>query len=1079
MARKTRSLADDARRKAAKQGSRPVSPAKKPKATRTGTPVRNSIIIIIFVAILALLVILLPKEPTRPSATLLAPQVTGGSGGIGGASSMDGDDIIGESTVASSEVPALRISEIMASNKSAYPDETGNYSDWIEIENYSDQPISMEGIGLSDRDDRILFLFPDITLEGGQRAVVFCDDTNVATVGKPFHARFKISALGETLYLFNTDAVAFDIVEVPPINSDISYALTDEGWVETDQFTPGYPNTAAGFATFRAEAVVSANGLVINEVLASNRTTLQDEDGEFPDWIELYNGGTLAIDLSNYAITDDETNLIKWRFPQGAIIQPGGYYVVFASGKDRPGGDGNLPHTNFKLGAEGETIVLSDILRQMIDRTTFDNLAQDTSWGRVPGLDNVWQVFLQPTPGLPNTKVGEIEMDSRMQARNTSGIFISEVLTSADNPVETPLYGATTYDWIELVNRSGEEIDLSNWGLSDKLSRPRKWQFAEGTTIKPGEHLLVFASGEGESPTGSGALHTTYRLSALGETIVLSDPEGNIYDKLVVPKLERGNSYGRNFDQGGLFYYEVPTAGAKNTSQGFSGYATAPTISMEGGVFTRPVTIALSAPDGVRIRYTLDGSNPTELNGTDYTEPIELKEARVLRARGFVDGLKPSDITTETFLVNVYHSLPIVSISIDPDELYDPDTGMFAEDEEVKASYEYAGFKKLTYWKKLPHPGNVEYFVDGKQVLNQGVELQLNGQYSMDQAQKSIRITARARYGASTLAYPFFSDRDAQEYQAVILRNGGQDGKYTRIIDGLQSKIIDWTGSDIMHMASTPIIAFINGEYWGHYNLRDRMNKHSIAAYEGWSDPEQIDFIKGENKVISGSSTDYKALIEYVKANDLNDPEALAKVESWVDIDNYFDFMIFQIYFGNTDAGNIKFYRHKTDPNSKWRWIVFDLDWGYFESTRDGCYVWLKEEGAGEKRFDNSLIRGLLAVPAMRDKFLARYGQLFQEVLSDTDRIREEADRMLATIEPELPLHFNRWAGLTSPVISEEPANPEGLQKYWSDRVSRMHNVLKKRPNLAWEHVKSFFELTDEQMIGYFGPQPVMPDDVL
>ena len=116
------------------------------------------------------------------------------------------------------------------------------------------------------------------------------------------------------------------------------------------------------------------------------------------------------------------------------------------------------------------------------------------------------------------------------------------------------------------------------------------------------------------------------------------------------------------------------------------------------------------------------------------------------------------------------------------------------------------------------------------------------------------------------------------------------------------------------------------------------------------------------------------------------DPEALQTVLDWVDVDNYFDFMIFQIYFGNTDAGNIKFYRQRVE-GAKWRWCLFDLDWGYFNSTTNGCKVWLDPNGAGDKDFENWLILSLLEVPELKDQFLTRFGQLFQEVFSDTERI--------------------------------------------------------------------------------------------
>ena len=227
----------------------------------------------------------------------------------------------------------------------------------------------------------------------------------------------------------------------------------------------------------RSAALGSSDGLVINELLAVNRTSLQDEDGEFSDWIEIYNGGTLPVTLSNYALSDDETEPVKWRFPQNVVLQPGEYYVVFASGKNRTGGDGLYAHTNFRLSAEGETVILSDILGQPVDRATYDNLDDDVSWGRIEGLTSSWQTYLQPTPGYPNNYEGELSADARIRQRNGSGVFISEVMTSSTG-VDTPL-GWTSYDWIELVNLGQTAVNLKDWGLSDNLGRPRKWQLPD------------------------------------------------------------------------------------------------------------------------------------------------------------------------------------------------------------------------------------------------------------------------------------------------------------------------------------------------------------------------------------------------------------------------------------------------------------------------------------------------------------------------------------------------------------------------------------------------------------------------
>lgn len=200
--------------------------------------------------------------------------------------------------------------------------------------------------------------------------------------------------------------------------------------------------------------VLETGALVINEVCASSITTLKDEDGEYPDWIELHNTSDKAIDLSNYALSDDPDKLVKWRFPQGSIIEPGGYFVVFASGKDRAAADGSWPHASFSLRADGETVILADVQGRMLDMVTYDLLEADTSWGRdEEGNPGAFRLFTQPTPGLPNTRTGEIAMDTALCLANTSGLYITEVMTG-----NKTIHGPNVnyyYDYIEIYNMSG------------------------------------------------------------------------------------------------------------------------------------------------------------------------------------------------------------------------------------------------------------------------------------------------------------------------------------------------------------------------------------------------------------------------------------------------------------------------------------------------------------------------------------------------------------------------------------------------------------------------------------------------
>ncbi len=984
----------------------------------------------------------------------------------------------------------LRISEVMSSNRTAYPDETGAFPDWIELTNTGDAPIALKGYGLSDRADKITFIFPDITLNPGEHIIVFASDENKNTAGQTLHAKFKLSSAGDMLYLFGSDGIAFEEMTVPAMDRDMSYCLiTGDEYIITEQFTPGYGNTQEGYAAFRASTLLETGALVINEVCASSITTLKDEDGDYPDWIELRNTSDKAIDLSNYALSDDPDSLVKWRFPQGTVIEPAGYYVVYASGKERAGTNGGWPHASFKLRSDGETVILSDIQGRMIDLVTYDLLEADTSWGRDEEGTGGFKRFGQPTPGLPNTRNGEVAMDTNICLANTSGLYITEVMTGNKNIVGPNV--RNPYDYIEIYNMSGQAVNLKGYGLSDNIKKPRKWQLPD-ITLENNSYLVIYC--DTTQTTKDGVYYfTNYNLAKEGETVCLSTPTGEILDKVVVPQLYDDVSYGRTLGQAGLFYYSSPTPGAQN-GQGFIGFADQPTIDVPGGVYERPLrgeeAVTISVPAHSTVRYTLDGSDPDE-DSPLYTGPIEIEKNTVLRARAFRDGVEPSQVVSQTYLVSVYHTMPIVCLTTDPDNLWNEETGMFAGGPQRDRETQERPWDNATYWQKNWFGGWVEYYDEsGVQQLSQGMTFRVMGQFSLDMPQKSLYIKADGQYGKSSFDYALFDDRPYESYVSFVLRNGGQDGLYSRVIDGMQARLIDQSGSSVATQAWKPVIVYINGEYWGHYNMRERAGAEMVAQHEGWENAEDIDLLESDGlsyeQVNQGDGDDYVALYEYVKDHDLvNDREAYEYVISQIDVDNMIDYFIFESFFGNTDPGNIRFYRNAKSGDGKWRYLFYDSDWGFFSVLNNrselvgGVEYVLREGGMGNYNIKSNLFMSeLIKVPEIQDKFLRRYGELFQTVLT-TENMTNLFNEMIAEIKPEMQMHMQRWAAEVHPKVSfDQPKNAEGGYNYWVSRCERMlTRIFPRRPYYIWQEIISYFNLTEEQMVAYFGPCPEKPEE--
>ena len=1032
-------------------------PRRKHSAIKRVKPPRGTLpLLLALCAAVVLLILFAPKIGQSPAANVSGTEV--------------------EASAVSSGNTNLRVTEAMSSNRSAFPDETGAFPDWVELTNTGSDPINLKGYGLSDRADKITFVFPDITLAAGEHVIVFASDSTQNEAGKTLHAKFKLSSAGDKLFLFGSDGIAFQELDIPAMDYNMSYTwVGGNDYIITDQYTPGYDNTQEGYAAFRASTVLQSGALVINEICASSITTLKDEDGDYPDWIEIHNTTNQTIDLSNYALSDSTDKLVKWRFPQGSTIAPNGYFVVFASKKDRAAAEGSWPHANFKLRSNGETVILSDIQGRMVDMVTYDLLSADTSWGRDEEGDGSFKVFTSPTPGLPNTRAGMTAMDTALCLANTSGLYITEVMTGNKS-----IHGPNVtyfYDYIEIYNMSGQAVNLKGYGLSDNIKKPRNGQFPD-ITIETTSYLVIYC--DTTQTTKDGVYYfTNFNLKKSGETVCLSTPTGEILDKVVVPQLYDDTSYGRTLGQAGLFYYSAPTPGTEN-GLGFTGYAEAPTFNVAGGLYERPLTgenaVTISVPANSVVRYTLDSTDPNETSPL-YTGPIEVERNTVIRARAFRDGVEASQIISQTYLISVYHTMPVICLTTDPDNLWNEEYGALADGPNIDKSTSTPWFKNATYGQKNWFPAWLEYTDENGQLqISQGVRFRIMGQYSLDMPQKSMFIKADGQFGKSEFDYALFDDRPYTTYKSFVLRNGGQDGLYTRVMDGLEARIIDQADSTLVTQSWKPVIVYIDGEYWGHFNMRERAGVDMIAQHEGWANADDIDLLQ----------SDYKDLYNRVLNANLNDdPELLAEVEANFDIDNMFDYYIFESFYGNSDPGNVRFYRNTKSGDGKWRYLVYDMDWGLFSATytekgkeyaRAGVSYYMNESGAGTHHIKSTLfLRRLVQVPKYRDKFLKRYGELFNTVLT-TENMVSLFYEMTAQIKPEMQMHSERWATeMPAQVSFDVPKNATGAYNYWITRCERAVRVMNRRPHFIWLDIQSFFGLSDAEMESYFGPCPGIP----
>ena len=919
---------------------------------------------------------------------------------------------------AAASASPLRISEVMASNASAHRDESGAFCDWVELVNTGAQSENVGGFRLVDGENVLAPLtLPDIALAPGEHLLIYCDGAERNAPGGEVHAPFRIDADGAALALYDADGALADAVDVPALTANEVYRRDEATgtWQVSGEYTPGLANTREMHLSLEAEE--SDSPLILTEASSANRTYAPDADGACHDYVEIHNPSAQAIDLTGYRLTDDEADPGKWAFPQGATIPAGGYLLVYASG-GAAGAAGEL-HASFKLDSAGETLLLTDPEGRAISRLSLPALKSDQAYSL--GTDGTYTAALAPTPGLPNDSD---EPRLQMARANAGGVYISELMASSD---EHP------HDWLEVYNASSQAADISGWGLSDDAASPRKYRFPQGTVIQPGDHLTLYLSGV--AGTTGGVLCASFRLSADGGYgLTLSDASGALLDRVFVPEQYTGISYAR-MEDGGFLYTTEDTPDRMNAQTGYLGRAQQPAFSAPGGPQAAGATlqVELTAAGGARIFYTLDCSAPDETS-TPYAGPIAVTDTTVVRAVAYQEGYLPSYSSSQSYLYDAEHTMRVVSMVADPEDIFGPE-----------------GFHTL-YERDLERPGHIEvYTEDGAQMLSENCALRLHGQGSRKYQQKGFKVIARREYGTNRFRAPLFTGRDYTEYQSFLLRASSEDGRLTRMRDSILTALA--RGTDVLYQETELCVLYINGEYWGHYNMRERICAAMICQYEGWEGQEDdIDIVKGNDLVLRGSDDSFQAMLAYLREHGVPDDETLARVGEEVDLDSFIAYQALQIFVGNADTLNVKRYRNP-NADGKWHWAIFDLDWGFYVDT-NSIRRWLDPQGMGSSlATDNTLFIALMGNPTFYDRFLTYMGDMLSTQWT-SGRIVEMIHERYLALTPELPRHQARWGQ---------------SRENFEERVAELAEYAKTRPRKLVGYFRDTLGLTDAEMEHYFG----------
>ena len=314
---------------------------------------------------------------------------------------------------------SISINEVMSSNLSKIADEDGDYEDWIEFYNYGNTAINLENYSLSDDEETHLkWIFPNITIEPNSYLLIWASNKNKKFANNPLHTNFKLSSSGEEITLYNPSGAPVSTVSIDALISDNSYGRFPNGTGNWSVYKESTPKVANISNTAILEKVA------INEVMSSNTSSNLDSDGDYSDWIELYNYGSETVELQGFGLTDDPDLPYKWTFPD-VTIAPNAFKIVWASNKNSVRADKPL-HSNFKIGSSGEDIFLINDNGQTINYAPATDLESDISLGRRTDGTGDWVIFSKGTFAATNNASIYNDIPEAPVFSHDSGLYSSD-----------------------------------------------------------------------------------------------------------------------------------------------------------------------------------------------------------------------------------------------------------------------------------------------------------------------------------------------------------------------------------------------------------------------------------------------------------------------------------------------------------------------------------------------------------------------------------------------------------------------------------------------------------------------------
>ena len=907
---------------------------------------------------------------------------------------------------------ALRISEVV-----------NGPSGWAELENMSGEAVRLSSYFLSDKANAPdKWRLPDVDLE--PHSLVVIELTGAG--GDPYTATFKLGRSESQLFLFNDRGELADRMDLDPAMPEgVSAVMAEGGTAYTSHVTKGEPNSNDTFTTIEWTPLDLSSAevqLYINEVLSDNKYGIVDSFGDRSDWAELLNPTDGPVNLSDYYLSDNPAEPLKYRLPD-IEVAPHSYAVIFLSGRESAETEGEI-HVPFKLSG-GESIVLSCINGMKQDLIEIpEDISPNISVGR--NGNNEIRYYSAPTPGAPNSSYG-LENYADAGGFNAASLYISEVCAV------TPARSGGS-DWVELYNGSAETMALDGWRMTDDIDEPDKYIFSG--SLKSGGYLVITCE-EGKR----GTYRADFSVSNTGDTIYLIDDHGAVRDVFETGVTELGMTSGREAGtkDGARRLFASATKGWRNDAP-IAGMAAEPTFSTTALFHSSQFSLEIRcATPGAEIHYTTDGSVPT-ISSALYSGPISISKNTVISAKAFLSGWASSPTAFSTYVIGDTRSLPVVCLSMSKSDY----SRMY-----VAESTAGGGVKKGD-----EVPCRMEYYVNGRLAIATGAGVRVSGASTSLYSQKPLGIYFRAGYGRSSVDFPFFEGCKTTNFRSLTLRNGGQDAPNAHIRDAYMSRVCQGLNLDVAYVQ--PVVVYINGEYRGIYDLKENMNEDYVASHHG-VDRETVEIARRNGKMIAGTKDQWTKMFSMCSSLDFSKQENFDKLAKLVDVECVMDYLIARTYFYDWDMYNQKYW-HTNDDRVKWRPVFYDSDYALYGNNVNGSNLaqYFNKNGVSSAHgfiTKMDIFCALNQNKAWRDAFITRYIYVVKYRFNK-DRALRLYDELVNEYKPEIRDQISRWH------------MPSSYDK-WTSEVSALRSCIEKRPAAALKILKKYYGLSDSQFAEY------------